>query len=107
MPANTANQALRLPISTDDPDVVDDLTQLVAQIEPRLVMKFTSVSDRTTRVPSPTAGMLAIMNDTSTVVFYNGSTWVTIYPAVFPSITAGSSVPSNSSGANGDIFFKV
>jgi hypothetical protein len=37
MPTTTPAQALRVPISTDNPDVVDDMTQLALQIEKRLM----------------------------------------------------------------------
>lgn len=106
MATTTANQQLPVPESTDDPDVVTDMTALATAIEKKLVMVFTSSSDRSTRVPSPTAGMFAAMTDSDTVVFYDGAAWKQVYPPVVPAITNGTTVPSSGSGANGDVFFK-
>lgn len=106
MATTTANQGIRVPEDTDDPDIVDDLTKAVQDLEKISVMKFTSTSNRDTKVPSPTAGMFCITTDTGKVWYYTSS-WVQIYPASFPTITSGSTVPGDGSGANGDIFLKV
>lgn len=106
MSTTTSNQQLPVPTATDDPDVVGDVTALATAIEKKLVMVFTSTSDRSTRVPSPTSGMFAVMTDTDTVVFYDGAAWKTVYPPQVPAVTNGSVVPSSGSGANGDVFFK-
>lgn len=106
MATTTANQGIRVPQSTDDPDVVDDLNKAVLDIEKKLVMSFANVSDRTTRVPSPVEGMLGWMRDTDTFVKFDGTAWANLVPVV-PSFTSGTVVPSNTSGSDGDVFFKV
>jgi hypothetical protein len=104
--ATTANQQLPYPTAADDPNVPQDIQALAEAVDKKVVMVFASVSDRSTRVPAPTAGMLGVMNDTDTVVFYDGAAWKTIYPPPVPAVTNGTTVPSNSSGANGDVFYK-
>ena len=106
MAGTTSNQQLPYPVAGDDPDVPADVLALATAIEKKLVMVFTSSSDRSTRVPSPTSGMFAVMTDSDTVVFYDGAAWKQIYPPVVPAVTNGTTVPSSGSGANGDVFFK-
>lgn len=106
MATTTANQAIRIPQTTDDPDVVDDITKAVLDLEKRVVMVFDNSSDRSSRVPTPTEGMLSYLKDTDLYYFYSGTAWTALVPSV-PTFSSGTAVPSNSSGNNGDIFFKV
>lgn len=106
----TTRQGIRIPLATDDPNVVDDIGRLVADIEIRLAGTYTSATDRATRNPSPVQGQVAILKDSNTITMYGGSTpgWIQIYPPpAQPTFTSGTVVPSNSSGANGDVFLKV
>lgn len=105
MSATTANQAMPYPTSTDDPDVPSDMQALALALEKKLVMVFTDSTDRSTKVPSPTAGMFSVLTATNVMAMYNGSTWVQVYPPVI-TITRGTVVPSNSSGVDGDVFLK-
>lgn len=108
MATTTANQAMPYPEPEDDPaDVPEFIQNLAEAVEKKLVMVFTSTSQRSTKVPSPTAGMMSVMTDTDVVEFYDGAAWKRVYPPAVPAITVGTAVPSNSSGANGDIFIKV
>ena len=106
MATTTSNQGIRIPQSTDDPDVVGDLGNAVADIEVRLVMVFTSATDRSTRVPAPTEGMFSYLKDVNKHYYYDGTAWQALVPSV-PTFSSGTSVPSNSSGADGDVFWKV
>lgn len=105
MATTTSNQGIRIPQSTDDPDVVGDLNNAVADIEKKLVMVFNNTSDRSTRLPAPTEGMLSYLKDVDLYYTYNGTAWVLLVNV--PAFTSGSSVPSNSVGNNGDVFFKI
>lgn len=107
MPTTTNRQGIRLPVSGDNPDVVDDLSNAVADIELRLAGTYTSAADRGTRNPAPAQGQIAILKDVNALTMYSGSTWVQIYPSNTPSITSGTSIPANSVGSNGDVFLKV
>lgn len=106
MATTTANQQLPIPQAGDDPDVPGDMSALALALEKKLVMVFTNTTDRSARVAAPIEGMFAFMKDTDTFVVYNGTSWVAAYPTP-PAFTSGTSVPSNASGANGDVFFKV
>jgi len=106
MSTTTANQGLPVPVTGDDPDVVGDVTALAQAIEKKLVMVFSSASDRTSKVPSPTSGMFSVRTDADIVEYYDGAAWKQVYPPAVPAVTNGSSVPSNGTGANGDVFFK-
>ena len=107
MPTTSANQGIRVLLTSDDPNIPDDVNTIAAALELRVVGTYTSVSDRSSRVPSPIQGMVSILKDSNTLQIYSGSTWLTVYPPPVPSITSGTSVPSNGTGANGDVFFKV
>ena len=108
MPGTTPAQGFRVPISSDDPDIVDDITQLAKAIEKRVmgVYATTAARDAATTAAGVGEGMFAFTQDTDSVWYYSGSAWVKFPPAQ-PAITSGTSVPSNSSGADGDVFFKV
>ena len=108
MPTTTPAQGFRIPIGTDDPDVVDDITQLAKAIEKRVmgVYATTAARDSATAAAGVEEGMFAFTQDTDSVWYYSGSAWVKFPPAQ-PAITSGSTVPANSSGANGDVFFKI
>lgn len=101
----TGNQGLRIPQTTDDPDVVTDLTNVVSDIEKRLVMVFNNTADRSTRLASPTEGMLSYLKDTDKYYTFTGSAWVLL--VMVPTFTTGTTVPSSGTGSDGDVFFKI
>jgi hypothetical protein len=108
MPTTTPAQGFRIPVNTDDPDVVDDVTQLAKAIEKRVmgVYATTAARDSATAAAGVEEGMFAFTKDTNSVWYYDGAGWVK-FPPTQPAITSGTTVPANSSGANGDVFFKV
>lgn len=106
MATTTPLQSLPVPELTDDPDVVGDMTALAVAIEKRLMGVYASATDRNTKVSSPQNGQFAFLVDTGKMYVYRSSAW-NEFPAPQVSITAGSSVPSNSVGNDGDVFFKV
>lgn len=108
MPGTTPAQGFRVPIAADDPDVVDDMTQLAKMIEKRVIGVYASVSarDSATTAAGLEEGMFAFMRDSNTVTYFDGSAWVS-FPPVPPAIMSGPSVPSNAVGNNGDVFFQV
>lgn len=110
MPTTTNNiHGWRLPVITDNPDVVDDLTLLVTSggIERRVIGVFTSAATRDTAVSGKVEeGMFAFLKDTNTLTYYDGAAWQTFKPGSF-AITSGSTVPGNTVGNDGDVFFKI
>lgn len=106
MATTTPHQAFPVPTATDDPDIPGDLLALANAIEKRVAGVYVSAADRTTKVPAPQEGQLSYLKDTKVWAFYNGTAWVALVPTQV-AITSGTVVPSNASGANGDVFLKV
>ncbi len=106
MATTTPGQSLPVPTGTDDPDIPADLLALASAIEKRLMGVYNNATDRSARVTAPQEGQFAYLKDTKLVYRYDGAAWVQ-FPAAQPAITSGTTVPSNASGANGDIYFKV
>jgi hypothetical protein len=85
---------------------------LAKQIEKRLVGVYatTLLRDSQTNAAVVEEGMFAYVKAADPqgrhFYYYSGSAWVA-FPPLNPSITSGTSVPSNATGANGDIYFKV
>lgn len=106
MPTTTPIQALPVPISTDDPNITEDMNTLAKAIEKRLMGVYNSIADRNAKITSPEEGQVAYLRDTNSFTFYTGSAWEVMFPAQV-SITSGTSVPSNATGVNGDVFLLV
>jgi hypothetical protein len=109
MPANTPIQGFRVPIGTDDPDVVDDMTQLAKGIEKRVVGIYATTVARDTAVSGLVEeGMMAFTKDTNKLWYFDGAAWQEFKQGSFK-IGSGPSVPTNSDPGyvNGDVFFKI
>jgi hypothetical protein len=108
MPGTTPAQAFRVPVSGDDPDVVDDMTQLAKQIEKRVmgVYATTAARDSATSSAGLEEGMFAFTKDTNTTWYFDGTAWQS-FPPRQAQVTVGSGVPNNSQGLNGDVYFQV
>lgn len=86
--AVTTNQGLILPDGTDNANVpltfTDFVTTAGSGMENRLVQRYLSIADRTTRNPAPNEGELSYLADLNRYDTYTGSTWVPlITPAAF------------------------
>jgi hypothetical protein len=112
MPGNTTPatplQGWPIPINGDDPDVPGDMANLAKAIEKNVIGTYLTVADRDAKITSPSEGQFAYVKGNDTLYWYTGAplAWA-VFPPVQPAITSGTSVPPNSSGANGDVFFKV
>lgn len=106
MPTTTTAQAFPVPVSTDDPDIAADLLTLATAIEKRVAGVYNNAADRDAKITSPQEGQVAFLKDTNNWTYYNGTIWDLMFPDL-PSFSSGTTVPSNASGANGDVFFKV
>lgn len=106
MPTTTPGQGFPVPVNSDDPNIPEDMTVLALAIEKRVVGVYNSAADRASRVAAPQEGQVAFLKDTNEFTFYDGATWQPMFPKQV-TITSGTTVPSNSSGSNGDVFFKV
>ena len=88
MPGTTPAQGWRIPIAADDPDVVDDITQLAKLIEKRVmgVYATTAARDTATTTAGVEEGMFAFTKDSDKVWYYSGTAWVEIATASFDEI---------------------
>jgi hypothetical protein len=95
-----------IPDANEDPNIPADLLALSKAIEKRVmgVYATTSARDTLTAAMGPVEGMFAFVQADNSVWYYDGAAWVSFFG---PKITSGTTVPANSSGANGDVFFKV
>lgn len=76
MPANTTNQQITYPIGTDLADNPLAFTDMLADVEGRLVQRYTSVADRTARNPAPATGELSFIAGTTWYERYTGAKWI-------------------------------
>ena len=76
------------------------------QIEVTTVMRFNTVAEIATKLTvAARSGMLAYIINTKQLLLHDGSNWVQIYPAK-PTIYSGTTIPSNTLGVDGDIYFR-
>lgn len=106
MATTTPLQDLPVPEITDDPDVVGDINALANAIEKKLAGVYNSVADRDARITAPVEGQVAILRDLDKGYIYLAGGWKQFYPASGPSITSGTTAPSNATGANGDLYLR-
>lgn len=106
MATTTPGQAFRIPVDGDDPDIPRDIERLALDVEHRVMGVYNNVADRTARITSPEEGQMAYLKDTNKITYYTGAAWADAIPAT-PDFSHGSVVPSNVTGSNGDVFFKI
>lgn len=88
MTGSTTDQGLVVPVSTDVNDVVTHMASVLGAsgltsgqsgVESRLVKRYLSATDRTTRNPTPATNELSVRADApGTYEWYNGSAWVAL-----------------------------
>jgi hypothetical protein len=76
MPANTTNQQITLPIGTDPADGPQAFIDQTADLETRLVQRFTTDADRAARNPTPATGELSIVAGNTWYDRYTGAIWL-------------------------------
>lgn len=106
MATTTPAQGFPVPTSGDHPDIPGDLLKLANAIEKRVMGVYATTSARDAAIPTPATGQFAYITGTNVVQVYQNGSWVT-FPPPQVSITSGTSVPTNATGNNGDVFFKV
>jgi hypothetical protein len=99
----TANQGIPLPEPSDADNVPYAIAQAVGGIEPRLVMRFTSATQRDAKITSPVAGMIASCGTDGLFHYVGGSSpaWVRLddYALPDPVTASGSTQTANSAAA--------
>jgi hypothetical protein len=76
MTATTTIQGLPYRVGTDAPDLAAATLALAQAVETKLVMVYASATDRSSKVTSPTEGMLGWLQDVNAYDYHNGSIWV-------------------------------
>ncbi|WP_239404551.1 hypothetical protein [Frankia sp. Cj3] len=71
----TPVQALPYPASTDAPNGPVQLQALGLAVEPKLMMVFSTATDRDAKITAPTAGMVCWLQTPGCQAFYDGSAW--------------------------------
>jgi hypothetical protein len=105
--ATTPMQAFPYPTSADDPDVPGDMQALAVAVEKRVFGIYNDATDRNAKITAPVEGQIAYLKDTDIITVHNGAAWVQVYPVVVPAFTSGTAVPSNGTGADGDVYFRL
>lgn len=106
MPTTTPQQAFPVMVDGDDPDIPEDIMALALAIEKRVVGVHNNVAARDAAVTSPEEGQVAYLKDSNKLTYYTGSAWADVLPTI-PNFSTGTTVPLDSSGTNGDVFFKI
>jgi hypothetical protein len=92
-----------LPDDNESADFPFQIAQIVNAIEPNLVLKAGSVAAANTSLAPPAEGMVLVTTVAPKEVYVRqGTAWVKIYPNQY----AGTTVPANTLGVNGDVYFQ-
>lgn len=78
MSTNTPDQQITLPVGTDLADNPQAFTDMIADVETRLVLKYTNVADRTARHTAPAEGDLTGLNSENRYDVFDGSNYVSL-----------------------------
>lgn len=93
----TTDQGLIIPASGDNDNVPLSVSDLVLGtsdngLESRLVKRYTSAADRTTRNPGPETGEVSYRADAGIYEYYTGSTWLALRPGYVAETVRSSNV---------------
>lgn len=78
MSTNTPDQQITIPVGTDPADNPQAFVDMIADVEPRLVLKYTNVADRTARHLVPTEGDLTGLAAENRYDVYSGVAYVSL-----------------------------
>lgn len=76
MSANTTNQQITYPVGTDLADNPTAFLDMLADVEGRLVQRYTSSADRLARNPTPATGELSFVSGTTWYDRWTGAKWI-------------------------------
>lgn len=80
MSANTTNQQITYPVGTDLADNPTAFLDMLADVEGRLVQRYTSNADRTARNPAPALGEMSIVTTNTWYDRWTGAKWLPCTP---------------------------
>ena len=103
---NTTNQGVPYVDLDDTRYSVPSTTEAMAAfIDTHVVMRFDSVSDRTSKlndVGGPEQGMVSVLLNTSSIEVYLNGDWHQVFPPK-PAVSSGDGAPTGS-GSAGDLY---
>lgn len=79
MPTNTPDQQITIPIGGDAANVPLSFTDMIADVEPRLVLKYANAADRTARHTTPVAGDLTFLTVPGHYDTYDGAAYISTF----------------------------
>jgi len=95
MTTTTTDQGLIIPVGSDPANVPTTFSQFVTTavsgMENRLVKRYLSATDRTTRNPTPNTGELSWRLDGLLYEYYNGTAWVPLQKGFVTDLTRNAS----------------
>lgn len=97
----STDQGLILPAASDGDNVPQSFDDYNDGVESRLVKRYTSSADRTTRNPTPTEGELSYLASTDTYETYTGSAWAELLASRARGIVAAPTASSSDGTATG------
>lgn len=104
---STDNQAAPFPDVNEPLNNVNDwIYALATFMEVRGVQRFSSQADLSTKRPSPSEGECAWLQDSNVLQVFDGTAWKRVYPPS-PMVYSGTTTPSSSLGAVGDLYIKT
>ena len=106
MATTTPAQAFPVMTAGDEPNIPADILALATAIEKRVLGVYNNATDRDTKLTAPQEGQVAYLKDTNAFTYYDGAAWDAMFTTP-PEFSSGTVVPSNASGNDGDVFFKV
>lgn len=83
MSTNTPDQQITIPVGTDIADNPQAFIDMIADVEPRLVLKYTNTADRAARHTAPTENDLTGLATENRYDVYNGSNYISLYSRSF------------------------
>lgn len=87
MSANTPDQQITYPVGTDLADNPTAFLDMLADVETRLVLKYTNVADRTARHTAPVENDLTGLATENRYDVYNGAAYVSLTSRAYHSYT--------------------
>lgn len=101
MSANTTNQQITYPVGTDLADNPTAFLDMLADVEGRLVQRYTTDADRLARNPAPTTNELSIVGANTWYDRWTGAKWLPATP--IQAVKTANQIISNSTAFANDL----
>lgn len=99
MSTTTPDQQIVIPVGTDPADNPDAFVDMIAGVESRLLLRYTSNADRTARNPVPVFGQLSVVGTNTWYDRWTGTKWLPATP-IYKAKTANQIVNNSAAFIN-------